>query len=485
MFKIHAIGNNQVSMKILSVCLLLCMGVMCHAQGFEQSTLDEYLYGPYFNDLAIETMDESAIGTFFNKKTCNEARLTELHQAFFEPGAWRNVTSNKDLHNVVVCAWGGQQNATHLMEKLVYAQQLKEQVVTENRQLRSVIYHPNYIRKVAKTYPKILRAIPDSHPMYLNLALDIVRQTPSAFNDVTLRFKRHPQMTKLMFQIKPTYDDMYKHLAIQYSVSDQERKEYIMHNGLLYLELPIEVRDNPYLAYHAYVQNDFVYPFIPKRIVDVFNADGTIMVPRYMTKVTLVRQKLANGWRAALAPLKDLIPSDDTLDDVVVNIDEETATQNATDEPSEDAITFDNIEFKNERTVVTDIRLINKIENKKDRRLLNLWRIARFGDDGQVFVAMFRPDGKDNLGTIVIKQKERIMFSDYAAVFSMDGESIWRIDDDGTFSAKSFILNRVVKSSEGYLNFSFRWKGKYTTNEFNLVDQSGMLIKEFINYYFE
>ena len=133
MFKIHAIGNNQVSMKMFSVCLLLCMGVMCHAQGFEQSTLDEYLYGPYFNDLAIEPLDESAIGTFFNKKTCNEARLTQLHQAFFEPGAWRNVTSNKDLHNVVVCAWGGQQNATHLMEKLVYAQQLKE--IQDNDQI--------------------------------------------------------------------------------------------------------------------------------------------------------------------------------------------------------------------------------------------------------------------------------------------------------------------------------------------------------------
>ena len=85
MFKIHAIGNNQVSMKIFSVCLLLCMGVMCHAQGFEQSTLDEYLYGPYFNDLAIEPLDESAIGTFFNKKTCNEVRLTQLHQAFLNP----------------------------------------------------------------------------------------------------------------------------------------------------------------------------------------------------------------------------------------------------------------------------------------------------------------------------------------------------------------------------------------------------------------
>ena len=77
------------------------------------------------------------------------------------------------------------------------------------------------------------------------------------------------------------------------------------------------------------------------------------------------------------------------------------------------------------------------------------------------------------------------MFSDYAAVFSMDGESIWRINDGGTFSAASFVLDGVKKSPEGQLNFSFSWKGDATINQFNLVDDGGILVKEFINYYFE
>ncbi len=458
------------------------MGVLCHAQGFEQTTLDEYLYGPYFNDAPLEALDPQALKPFLKNKRCNTTELNAIYNDFFSPGLWQKVITKKEVENVIVCAWGRKKNAPELMEKMVYATQLKETAVTENRQIRGVIYHPSFILRVAKTYPKILRAIPDSHPMYLNLALDIIKRHPTAFNDVTLRYKRHPKITQRLFDTQATYDDIYKHMAIQYSLTDEERKQYIMHNGLLYLELPIEVRNNPYLAYHAYVQNDFVYPYIPKRIVDVFNADGAIMVPRYMTKITLVKQKVLNGIKAAFAPLKDAISKDDELADVVVNIEGETPTENI---EVADEITFEDIEFRNERTVVTDVRVINKIENKKDRRLLNLWRIARFGDDGQVFVAMFRPDGKSNLGTIVVKQKERIMFSDYAAIFSMDGESIWRINDGGTFSAKTFVLDQVVKSSEGYLNFSFSWKGKYTTNQFNLVDQSGLLIKEFINYYFE
>ena len=212
------------------------------------------------------------------------------------------------------------------------------------------------------------------------------------------------KMTELLFDSQDTYDDIYKHMAIQYAMSYEQQKSYIMHNGLLYLELPIEIRKNPYLAYHAYVQNDIIYPYIPKQVVDVFNADGAIMVPRYMTKLILVRQKLANTIKEWGLPITEALKKKDDDPEIVVNVDDAEATENIkVDEVDE--ITFEDVEFKNERTVVTDIRVINKIEMKKKRRLLNLWRIARFGDDGQVYIAMFRPDGKNNLGAIVVKQK--------------------------------------------------------------------------------
>jgi len=480
MFKTCLIGNKQISMKILVMIFICCFGGICYAQGFEESTLNNYLYGPYFNDPLVHQINKNALPDFLKKASCKTSVLNDIYNDFFQPGIWEKVITMPEIKNVLACAWNGKENAYELMEKMVYAKQLNEASVTENKTLRSIIYHPNFMLKIAKAYPKILQVIPDSHPNYLQVAIKTVAHNPNAFNHLTLRFKRHPKVTALLFNAKSTYDDIYKHMAIQYALSDAERKQYIMHNGLLYLELPIEVRDNPYLAYHAYVQNDFVYPYMPPRIVDVFNDEGAIMVPRYMTKLTLIKQKLISVIRLAIRPIKDMLPSSNDGDEIAVNINEE-------DDPGEleGENEFSDIVFVNERTVVTDIRTINKIETKKKRRLLNLWRIARFGDNGQVFVAMFRPNGKEHLGTIVVKQNERIMFSDYAAVFSMDGESIWRIDDGGAFSAKSFVLDRVVKSSDGYLNFSFSWKGTYTTNKFNLVDQGGLLIKEFINYYFE
>ncbi len=460
------------------------------AQGFEQNRIENYLYGPFFNDPQITVNETIDVKSYFKGKRCNTKALIRIYNDFFSPGLWEKETTIKAQENVTICAWNGQSKARALMDKMVYAHYLKQSATTENAFIRDIIYDPEFIVKVTQKSPEILRTIPDSHPNYLSIALATIEKYPSAFNDVTMRFKRHPNITQLLFKIKPSYDDIYKHMAIQYALDETERKAYIMHNGLLYLELPIEKRNNPYLAYHAFVQNDIIYRFIPPSILDVFNADGPIMVPRYMTRVIMLRQKVGRNLGAIFAPIRDAFRGTEALDDVSINVanDSETEQEKTT---AEDAtgknkdVTFETIDFTNEQTVVTDIRIINKIEMKKKRRLLNLWRISRFGDNGQVYVAMFRPDGKDNLGTIVIKQNERIMFSDYAAVFSMDGESIWRVQDDGTFSAKSFVLNKVKKSSEGYLNFSFSWKGKYTTNQFNLVDQSGLLIKEFINYYFE
>ena len=79
-----------------------------------------------------------------------------------------------------------------------------------------------------------------------------------------------------MFAAKASYDDIYKHMAMQYTIDAKQRKSFAKHNGLLYLELPIEKRQDPVLAYNAYVQNDFVMPYIPNNVRDLFKSEGGI-----------------------------------------------------------------------------------------------------------------------------------------------------------------------------------------------------------------
>ena len=47
----------------------------------------------------------------------------------------------------------------------------------------------------------------------------------------------------------------------------------IMHNGELYLELPFETQNDPYLAYHAVIQNQSMKSFIPKHIQKIFKSE--------------------------------------------------------------------------------------------------------------------------------------------------------------------------------------------------------------------
>ncbi|MEK9727260.1 MAG: hypothetical protein VW397_04025 [Candidatus Margulisiibacteriota bacterium] len=466
-------------MKILGILLMLYVSVGIYANDTDQNRINNFLYGPYLNDPPVPIVSVD-LNEIYRSNKCNKVALKTISDGFLAPGLWREDVGVDNQLNIAICAKQQVANAAVLLEKLVYASQNATLLNDENRLLKGVIYNSSYILDIANTNQRVFQAIPDSHPDYVRMIRQLLPKRPQLFNYITMRYKRDPWVTDTLFDVKQTYDDIYKHMAIQYTNSLQQRKRFVMHNGLLYLELPSEKRNNPYLAYHAFIQNDFVYPFIPKDILAVFDEDGTIMVPRYMTKLTMLKQNLSQGLGQLFAPFRESFQSDAIEDEVVLEIEDSPTGSVAESESLQKPVTF-----KNERTVVTDIRIINKIENKKKRRLLNLWRISRYGEDGQIFVAMFRPNGKENLGTIVVKQNERYMFSDYAAVFSMDGDSIWRIKDDGTFSSKTFSLDHVTKSDAGIWHFRFSWKGVYTTNQFDLVEEGGMLVKEFVNYYFE
>ena len=486
MFKKLRHGYKAVSM-IKFQCFLICLiSMVAWADDIRQDQVNNFLYGPYLNDAPIVVVPDK-MPTLLGKKRCQKANLNRLKNEFYTPGLYFNDTSIAAMTNVARCTLERVPDAAVLLEKIVYTSMNVTETVTANRQLKALLYHPKFIYSVVRRQPQVLRVIPDSHPNYLAIVLRILPKRPQAFNYVTLRYKRHPQITDALFYAKTTYDDIYKHMAMQYTTDAKQRKVYAKHNGLLYLELPIEKRQDPILAYNAFVQNDFIRPFIPKNVRELFKSEGAYMVPRPMSKVVMARQALGRKVGAVLAPIKaSMAGGDDITDPVDLEIAATDNVQVSGNVEVEEVVSLpEPVEFKNERTVVTDIRIINKIENKKDRRLLNLWRIARFGDNGQVFVAMFRPFGKENLGAIVIKQNERYLFSDYAAVFSMDGESIWRINDNGTFTSKSFVLDKVTKTAEGTWNFGFSWKGEETVNQFDLVDQGGMLVKEFVNYYFE
>ncbi|MGA0242520.1 MAG: hypothetical protein ACO3K7_05980, partial [Candidatus Marinamargulisbacteria bacterium] len=260
-------------MKFIKILLMVLTitGVITH--GVAPNRVSNFLYGPYMNDPEIPSISVDLI-SLFQKKPCQPNVITRLNQDFTRPGGPTKKPTIQDQMTIAVCAKRQQNIAFNLLEKWVYPHQNTALLTSANRELKGVLYDPDFILSVSVRYPRIFQAIPDSHPHYLALIQKVLPVRPHTFNHLTLRYKRHPWVTQTLFNISSNYDDIYKHLSMQYTTDEQQRESFAMHNGLLYLELPIEKRKNPYLSYHAYIQNDRVYPFIPREVIDLFNNKG-------------------------------------------------------------------------------------------------------------------------------------------------------------------------------------------------------------------
>ena len=75
-----------------------------------------------------------------------------------------------------------------------------------------------------------------------------------------------------------------------------------------------------------------------------------------------------------------------------------------------------------------------------------------------------------------------MLFSDYLAVHSFDGKSIWRVGDSGRFNPRSFKLKGVGKTKKGKLELIIDWQGNRASNIYRLIEEEDALIKGFVSY---
>jgi hypothetical protein len=453
------------------------------------------IYGAYTMDPVVAVITDPPLADVIRSNPCNRGSLDRVYNQFRQLDASLQPLAESDHLNVAICAVDGMYTARVLMGKMVYPYHNTTLLTDANRLVKRVIYDPQYMIQLGHWGREWFMAVPDSHPDYMAVVQRLLPQYPDLFHAVTLRYKRHPWVTQTLFDAKSSYDDPYKHIAIQYTTDSDQQRQFVAHNGLLYAELPIEHRQNAYLAYKAFVQNEAIAPYIPQSVIALFQSNGVLRVPRYMSVVIMAWQGMVRQWTSLWAMLYATITrqSDGQNADLALMMgddgtmyahDSDGMTTDHYGASVDDAAKASVIPFYNERTVVTDTAIINAIESRKNRRLMNMWRIARFGDEGHIFVAMFRPNGKDYLGAIIIKQGSRYMLSEYESIFTMDGQSIWRVNDNGTLSARSFQVQQIRKSPKGTWVFDMDWAGEEITNQFQLIDDGGALTKTFTNYYF-
>jgi hypothetical protein len=87
-----------------------------------------------------------------------------------------------------------------------------------------------------------------------------------------------------------------------------------------------------------------------------------------------------------------------------------------------------------------------RLAASRSRQIVNCWPIAHLPAERQFVLVEFARQGKNALASLVLIDRDRLIFADYAAVFKEEGGDLWRVGDGGVLSAEGleavFLLQR-------------------------------------------
>jgi hypothetical protein len=73
-------------------------------------------------------------------------------------------------------------------------------------------------------------------------------------------------------------------------------------------------------------------------------------------------------------------------------------------------------------------------------------------------VVEFARQDKDALASVVLIDRDRMIFADYPAVFRGEGQDLWRVDDVGVLSPKGFEVVFLLQRGTFYA-LGVNWHG--------------------------
>ena len=99
-----------------------------------------------------------------------------------------------------------------------------------------------------------------------------------------------------------------------------------------------------------------------------------------------------------------------------------------------------------------------RIAQLRDRAVTRCWPLAVAGMTARILLVEFERRGKDALASVVLIDGSRTIFADYAAEFRGEGESLWRVDDEGNLRPDGFDIVGVLQRGAWYA-LATSWRG--------------------------
>ncbi len=122
--------------------------------------------------------------------------------------------------------------------------------------------------------------------------------------------------------------------------------------------------------------------------------------------------------------------------------------------------------------IVMDEKDKIQIEEYKSRTVMQGWVISEYNDGIQIWIIVFEPQGSSLLMSIFLKTDDGIKSIDYPA--ESDGQSAWRVDDEGIIDPGLFSILFAAKTLDGLL-VAVCWAGAEGENIFFLLEQEDTL----------
>ena len=140
------------------------------------------------------------------------------------------------------------------------------------------------------------------------------------------------------------------------------------------------------------------------------------------------------------------------------------------------------IPFTNDKSIVTDVKTLIEVESLKKRPLRNLWRIAKINRQQEIYIAYYQPQGKRYLSSIIYRNGDKYIVSDYKATIKDNGSTIWRYLDYGKFNPEMIKIVDIEETKAKTIRVKFKWVGNDQSSLYLLSEKNEKFVKEFINY---
>ncbi len=384
--------------------------------------------------------------------------------------------------------------AIHALSNSIYRHMAENLYDPDYHETRNILYAPEFVEIMVKESPKVVGDIPSNISNYYQLIFKSFQQNIKTFDYVPMQFKTDPKVLNYIFyKMDSRYSHPNQKVAVQYATYEQA-KEYLSRNGLLLEFVRSDFQDNSELVYTAILQNEMAEVYASPRLRRIIETSGPEKLIGFSARVYLVRdrfsqgvsdlwyvvkvhsktysRKISEGTVSMVNKLRSLLFNEDLEEDFVDEIAEL--------EEAEETRTL--LPFIEDDAIMTDPKLIIQIQDLHKRNLRNLWRIAKIDRQREIYIAYYQPQGRRYLASIIYRNGDEFVVSDYKATLTTDGSTIWRFKDRGRFSPKQIQVIDIEEVKTKEIRVKIKWKGDVRSSMYLLVEKNGKFVKQFLSH---